>query len=390
MKLPFLISFSLLLLSWCSFSILRDASKFSNDGPQVPAYPQTETYSIASPTESSQKQRLFGLKEMASVLLPASLMKKSSNKLQDHSSAGKPFLTNQVIAHRGAWKNTGASENSVASLKAAIALGCAGSETDLHMTNDGKLIIHHDHHVNGIEIQKVDYKDLQNIKLSNGERLPLLEDFLTIIKAQNATRLILEIKPSEKGLEWAKKTVEKVISAIHKMSVQDWMVYISFDYEICKEILRIEPTANVQYLNGDKTPEQLKADGIKGADYNHSVFKKHPEWIQSSKENNIDLNAWTVNNADDFQWLLANDFEYITTDQPELLFEEIKKSPASKGWSLEWSDEFNYYGLPDKIKWGYDVGGHGFGNNEKQYYTRADSNNVLVKKGVLSIVKVGS
>ncbi len=334
----------------------------------------------------AEKEFISGLTEMASVLLPALQMSLISDNNKNNFSSKNAFLTNQVIAHRGAWKNTGASENSVASLKAAIALGCAGSETDLHMTNDGKLIIHHDHHVDGIEIQKVDYKDLQKVKLSNGERLPLLEDFLTIIKAQNATRLILEIKPSEKGPEWAKKTVEKVIATIHQYKVQDWMVYISFDYEMCKEILRLEPTANVQYLNGDKTPEQLKADGLKGADYNHSVFKKYPQWIQSAKENKIELNGWTINHTKDMQWLLANDFEYITTDQPELLFEEIKKAPAARGWTLKWSDEFNYDGLPENTKWNYDEGGHGWGNNEKQFYTRADTNNAIVKNGVLSII----
>ena len=31
-------------------------------------------------------------------------------------------------------------------------------------------------------------------------------------------------------------------------------------------------------------------------------------------------------------------------------------------------------------------GGHGWGNNEKQYYTRADTNNSVVKNGVLSII----
>jgi beta-glucanase (GH16 family) len=57
----------------------------------------------------------------------------------------------------------------------------------------------------------------------------------------------------------------------------------------------------------------------------------------------------------------------------------------NKKWKLVWSDEFNKVGLPDTTKWGYDVGGHGWGNNEWQYYTNRDSNNVFVKNGILSI-----
>ena len=52
---------------------------------------------------------------------------------------------------------------------------------------------------------------------------------------------------------------------------------------------------------------------------------------------------------------------------------------------LVWSDEFEYSGLPDETKWSYDVGGHGWGNNESQYYTEARTENVRVENGVLTI-----
>ena len=85
-------------------------------------------------------------------------------------------------------------------------------------------------------------------------------------------------------------------------------------------------------------------------------------------------------------WLLANKFEYITTNEPELLAERRKATPVSKGWKLVWSDEFDRNGLPDAAKWGYDVGGDGWGNNELEYYTKADSNNAIVKNGKLLII----
>ena len=53
--------------------------------------------------------------------------------------------------------------------------------------------------------------------------------------------------------------------------------------------------------------------------------------------------------------------------------------------TLVWSDEFDYTGLPDPEKWGYDVGGHGWGNNELQYYTEAREANARVGNGVLTI-----
>lgn len=38
-------------------------------------------------------------------------------------------------------------------------------------------------------------------------------------------------------------------------------------------------------------------------------------------------------------------------------------------YELVWSDEFDVDGSLDSTKWGYDVGGQGWGNNELQYYT---------------------
>lgn len=57
----------------------------------------------------------------------------------------------------------------------------------------------------------------------------------------------------------------------------------------------------------------------------------------------------------------------------------------NKNWTLIWSDEFNYSGLPDSTKWNYDVGGHGWGNNELQFYTRNRMENARVENGQLII-----
>src|SRR6266480_2759035 len=66
-----------------------------------------------------------------------------------------------------------------------------------------------------------------------------------------------------------------------------------------------------------------------------------------------------------------------------------KTKPADKGDSrhdrLVWGDEFNYTGLPDSSKWNYDVGGHGWGNNELQFYTSKRLENARVENGNLVI-----
>lgn len=58
---------------------------------------------------------------------------------------------------------------------------------------------------------------------------------------------------------------------------------------------------------------------------------------------------------------------------------------AAADWKLVWSDEFDRDGLPDPQRWSYDVGGHGWGNAELQFYTEARRENARVEDGHLVI-----
>lgn len=61
----------------------------------------------------------------------------------------------------------------------------------------------------------------------------------------------------------------------------------------------------------------------------------------------------------------------------------VKASSHPEDWELVWSDEFDGKEL-DKAKWKHETGGHGFGNNELQFYTdRAD--NAFIESGALVI-----
>jgi beta-glucanase (GH16 family) len=60
-------------------------------------------------------------------------------------------------------------------------------------------------------------------------------------------------------------------------------------------------------------------------------------------------------------------------------------SQPPKTYQLVWSDEFDSAGLPDPSKWGYDVGGNGWGNHELEYYTASRPENARAENGNLVI-----
>ncbi len=69
-----------------------------------------------------------------------------------------------------------------------------------------------------------------------------------------------------------------------------------------------------------------------------------------------------------------------------LLFLSFLSSQVfSQKAKLIWADEFDIEGLPNPQNWSYDVGDHGWGNQELQYYSEANTENARVVDGKLII-----
>ncbi|MEC5146841.1 glycerophosphodiester phosphodiesterase family protein [Chitinophaga sp. 212800010-3] len=234
------------------------------------------------------------------------------------------FIKNKVIAHRGAWKHHEGSQNSITSLKDAIRLGCEGSEFDVWLSSDNQLVISHDPEIGGKKVEESTMADLQAVQLKNGDHVPSLEEYIDVIMTQGSTRLVLELKPSGKGKGQLLAT--KAMALVRAKKAQAWMFYISFDYNICKKLKELDPAAKIAYLNGDKTPEQLKADGIWGLDYHQQVFKQQPQLIAISRQQGITTNAWTVDAPEIMDVLLKDGVDYITTNEPEILLEKVRQT----------------------------------------------------------------
>jgi len=66
-----------------------------------------------------------------------------------------------------------------------------------------------------------------------------------------------------------------------------------------------------------------------------------------------------------------------------LVEQTVQPCDSSKHYKLIWSEEFNYTGLADSSKWGYETGF--VRNNESQFYTIARKENARVEDGMLVI-----
>lgn len=108
-------------------------------------------------------------------------------------------LRSYRYAHRGYHDSQGGiPENSLAAFKRAVSMGF-GAELDVHLSQDGRLVVMHDDSLLrtcGVDLQIADLteKELAQFCLEGtAEPIPYLEDVLKIF--ENQTPLIVEVKP---------------------------------------------------------------------------------------------------------------------------------------------------------------------------------------------------
>src|SRR5690606_13181473 len=202
------------------------------------------------------------------------------------------YAQTQMIAHRGAWKNTEVPQNSLASLNKAVEQKAWGSEFDVHLTKDDVLVVTHDNDFYGIDIATATYAELLTKKHPNGEQIPTAEEYLKEGLKQQGTKLIFELKTNRLGKERTLRSVEVAVDLVKSLTAEQQVEYIAFDYDACLHFKKIDPQAKVHYLNSDKSPAELKEAGLDGFDYHLSVLKKNPTWIQEARDLGLKSNVW--------------------------------------------------------------------------------------------------
>ena len=237
------------------------------------------------------------------------------------------FHKNCVVAHRGAWKEAGLPQNSLASWREAVRLGCHGSECDVHITADDSLVVFHNLTHHGLTIKDSKYADLIKYPLKNGEKIPTFREYLTEVMKQNRTKLVVDVKTMISD-EYSIRLGREIVRVINEMGAMEWCEFLGSNIKALQDIQKTTGR-RVAYLGKwreelpEMHPDKIKENGFEAADYQHIFYYAHPEWIKTFKKRGIHLNAWTVNKEEDMDWFLKRKFDYITTDYPGLLLKKL-------------------------------------------------------------------
>jgi glycerophosphoryl diester phosphodiesterase len=237
------------------------------------------------------------------------------------------FNKNCVVAHRGAWKEKGLPQNSIASWREAVRLGCHGSECDVHITADDSLVVTHDLKHHGLPIKESKYADLMKYPLKNGEKMPTFREYLAEVKRQNTTKLIIDVKTMISD-EYSLRLSREIIRVIEEMEAMPWCEFLGSNI---KALQYIQKTTGrrVAYLGKwreelpEMNPDVVRDNGFVAVDYQNIFYFAHPEWIKTFKKHKVHLNAWTINKEEDMDWFIKHKFDYITTDHPSKLLDKL-------------------------------------------------------------------
>ena len=232
----------------------------------------------------------------------------------------------KVIAHRGYWTAPESAQNSLASFTKADAVGVYGSEIDVWLTADNKLIVNHDRKYKGtdIDMEKSTAKEITAIVLPNGENIPTFDAYLKLVASKPDTRLILEMK-SLSDYNREDLAAEKIVRELKKYKVLERTDIIAFSINACLAFKKLLPDTRIYYLNGDLPPKSIKKLGLAGIDYSMGVLRKHPQWVKEAHELGLEVNVWTVDSEEDMKYFIGLGVDYITTDYPEWLQALLKK-----------------------------------------------------------------
>jgi glycerophosphoryl diester phosphodiesterase len=222
----------------------------------------------------------------------------------------------KVAAHRGDIQQ--APENSISSIRSALAKQVDAVEIDVQMTKDGVIVLNHDYTLERVAGLKASVHDLTFAEILTldirgawtgmpVQRIPTLTEVIHEVKGKS--KLIIEIKPYGAKKELARKVAELVSS---EDMIADSLVQ-SFDYGVLQA---------VRIANPDIAVGQIlfaAAGNVSSLDVDFYTISQNmlsESFIDLAHRLDREVWVWTVNLERNMREVLKYDVDGIITDNP--------------------------------------------------------------------------
>ena len=231
-----------------------------------------------------------------------------------------------VAGHRGDADR--APENTLPSVRAAIAAGFDYVEVDVALTSDGVAVLMHDATVdrttNGTgRLAQLSLAEVRALDAGGwfdpsfaGTPVPLVEEFLDVLAASE-TRALIELKG-----EWTSAAVARLVAEIEARGLERKVAAASFDARtlalVANESDVISRLAILRALPDDVV-DAARSFGVRGVVVKGSAVIARPEIVDELHAADIRVVVYTFNEDSEWREAIAIGVDGIVTDRPETL-----------------------------------------------------------------------
>ncbi len=220
-------------------------------------------------------------------------------------------LAPTVIAHRGA--REAAKENTLPAFRMARELGADWVELDVRRTADGVVVVHHDAHL----------EDGRMLAQLNSDELPeFVPSLAEALEECHGMGVNIEIKnlPSDPDYDADHLVSDAVAGLVLAYLGPERALVSSFNIDTLDRLHGVDPTIPLAYLYDIGEPASAVARACA-----HEMSAIHPydplvtaSLVERAQDEGLQVNVWTVNDAQRMETLVGYGVDGICTDVPDV------------------------------------------------------------------------
>jgi glycerophosphoryl diester phosphodiesterase len=239
-----------------------------------------------------------------------------------------------LIAHRGAPLNE--PENSLAGYRAAVRRGALFIEFDLVISRDGVIYICHDDNLRRttgehVVVSRTDSRELDEIRLRNGEKLPRLSEFFREFGAS----ILYLAETKDVGAEQSRRMDAMLIDLIRQYELEDRIMLQSQSMASLETLHAAFGRVPCLYIAGNTSkagliktirhlPRWVDAIGV-----SQTVITKR--LVRIAHRRNIKVALYTIKNRRDMRRALRYGPDMICTDDIGMSYEYLLRKHWTPG-----------------------------------------------------------
>ncbi|MCB9138251.1 MAG: glycerophosphodiester phosphodiesterase [Caldilineaceae bacterium] len=231
-----------------------------------------------------------------------------------------------VYAHRGARRV--APENTLPAFAAALKMGVAGIELDVHLSRDGRLVVIHDETVDATTTGTGRVRDFTAAELAGldagsrfdpafaGIGVPTLDDTLDLIGDRCVVNIELKTADPMGG-----PATEPLARLIRARGLLDQVIVSSFNFISLMRVRTLDPAIRLGLLHYAPIPDDLRPrlmNELVRPDALHPLYTLVDEtYMAWARAYGCRVNVWTVNECADALHLRTLGVDVVMSDAPD-------------------------------------------------------------------------